>query len=82
LLEHIIKIWRFGKNFIKINWRTHRIEGSVTFYGITIQEETTGHQGIWAICSINSLIWHEIVLFKSQLGRNLLLEESLVRPTY
>jgi hypothetical protein len=26
---------------IKIKWRTHGIEGSVPFYGMTIQEETT-----------------------------------------
>ncbi len=26
--------------FIKIKLRTHAIEGSVTFYGMTIQEET------------------------------------------
>jgi hypothetical protein len=40
------------------------------------------HQWIWAICSINSLVWDEIVFFKSQLGRNLLLEESLARPIH
>ena len=57
------KIWRFGNFFIKIKWRTHRIEGSVTFYGLTIQEETrrdNSHQWIWAICSINSLVQDEI----------------------
>jgi hypothetical protein len=37
LLEHIIKII----SLIKIKWKTHGIESSVSFYGLTIQEETT-----------------------------------------
>jgi hypothetical protein len=41
LLEHIIKIWRFGIFFIKIKWGTPWIEGITIFYGMQIQEETT-----------------------------------------
>ncbi len=48
LLEHIIKIWGFGKNFIKINWRTQRIEGSVAHLWHDDSRRDNSHQWIWA----------------------------------
>jgi hypothetical protein len=54
------------------------IEGSITFYGMTIQQSLVnlGHVFHKFPCM------GEIIFSKSQFGRNSVVEESLVKPIY